>query len=109
MIESKITWHKPSEQLPKLLKRVLVIVQIPDSKKMRIAIAEHVRPLTILADDYLCDDAMYYMDDMCDIVDDVWYVKEGWFESNLGDEINYQLNGNILYWSDVEKPDAYIL
>ncbi|MFA5659127.1 MAG: DUF551 domain-containing protein [Oscillospiraceae bacterium] len=94
-------WIPTSEKLPEAKQRVLAYYK-NQCGKSRIEIACYIPPETILADDFLSDEA-----EGCDEYDeknDCYWVKEGWFEDSWESDTNWGITPKILYWMPLSQP-----
>ena len=98
-VEFAESWISVEDELPEAAVRVYAVQQyINEVGKIIMwqTMAQYIPPMTINADDFLDP---YYADDLQEYneEDDIFYVKEGWFETNIESDINYKIN-DIKYW-----------
>ena len=85
-------WINVKDKMPIPGKKVIAYYK-NELGKDRIIMAEYAPKFTLEADAYVEEDFTEYNDG-----DDVFYLPEGWYESNEFDEINYYVEGNITHW-----------
>ena len=96
-----LNWISPQQVLPITGKRVVVIVKL-NGKTLWTTIAEYIHPKTILSEDFF--DEACEGDDEYDEEKDCYWVKEGWYESNLYSENNWCITDEVMWWAEIEKP-----
>ncbi len=97
-------WISVKDRLPEGQKPVIA-TYINNYKKTRTIIGFHVPAKTIVASDFLDEDAEG-MDEYDEKLDE-YFVKEGWFEQidNWGDFASVAVcNGTITHWQTLSKP-----
>ncbi len=96
-------WIMVEEDVPKNLKRVLVIYY-NDLGKKRTTVAEYVRDRTVLAEDYLSDDCPeeFYSSEY-DEEKDCYWTPFGWYESTYCGEMNLQISEKVICWMTIPE------
>lgn len=89
-MSEQIHWIDVDKKLPACGKRVLVSMNTEYSKGL-VCIAEHAgyNTLEIHPD---ADGGIY------DEKTDTFYCEEGWYESNMFDEIHWAVDGTVTHW-----------
>ena len=88
-------WINADEIKPPKVKSVLVVFKNIYGHT-HITIAQYVPPKSVLAEDFLNEEADY---DEYDEEKDCYWCKEGWFEYQYSADINYLMDDEILFWA----------
>lgn len=100
-IRKESKWISVKEQLPEALERVLVFY-VNDLGKNRIDIGQHIPPKTVLAEDFLDENAEGCSE--YDSGNDCYWVIEGWWEDSWQAEVNYKIHDVVTHWMPLPEP-----
>lgn len=99
---TQLRWIPVSEMLPVSGRKVISFYRNDNGKPRRI-MAYHADPFSIESDDDDQHEAFEYSEE-----NDQYYLREGWYENNEFDDVNWCVSGCITHWMELPPPPVEV-
>lgn len=101
--ETNQVWIPIEEKQPVACKPMLVVFVTRYNQRF-VTMAQYVPPKTILADDFLSEEAMGNGFEEYDEEKDCYWTPAGWYEWQYVAEQHYFLDEKVTHWAEIKLP-----